>query len=111
MTDENGSSSHDIDWEKFRTIFVKLETDVPKKLKLTNWLQGSLFDRPGIRFDVLEEDSVTVNKTFSITSKRLIQALKPIIQKAEKQKKKAISVSILRTGERLDTLYEVSEVS
>lgn len=109
MTDENENSSQDIDWEKFRGDFVKLKTDVKKKLKLTNWRQGSLFDKPGIRFDVLEEDSVTVDKTFSITSKRLIRALQPIIQKAEKQKKKIIAVFILRTGEGLDTSYQVKE--
>ena len=103
------SSSPGIDWGKFRKEFVKLETDVQKKLTLTNWHQRALFDKPGLRFDVLEEDSVTVDKTFSITSKRLIQALRPIVQRAEKQKKKIISVSILRTGEGLDTSYEVKE--
>ncbi len=106
MTDEDTPS---IDWGKFKTDFVKMETGVEKKLKLTKWRQELRFDKPGIRFDVLEEDSVTVGKTFSITSKRLIQALKPIIQKAEKQKKRVISVSILRTGEEFDTSYEVKE--
>ena len=105
--DENNSTS--IDWEKFKKEFVKLETDVQKKLKLTNWHQRALFDKTGLRFDVLAEDSGTVDKTFSITSKRLIQALRPIIKKAEKQKKKVISVSILRTGTGFDTSYEVKE--
>ena len=106
MTDEDSSG---IDWEKFRKEFVKLETDVQKELKLTNWRQRALFDKPGLLFDVLAEDSVTVDKTFSITSKRLIQALMPIIKKAEKQKKKVISVSILRTGTGFDTSYKVKE--
>ena len=106
---EDGNDSTNIDWEKFRKEFVKLETGVQKKLKLTNWRQRALFDKLGLRFDVLAEDSVTVDKTFSITSKRLIQALRPIVQRAEKQKKKIISVSILRTGEGLDTSYEVKE--
>ena len=109
MTYGDGNEDPGIDWEKFKKEFVKLETDVQKKLKLTNWRQRALFDKPGLRFDVLEEDSVTVDKTFSITSKRLIQALRPIIKKAEKQKKKAISVSILRTGTGFDTSYEVKE--
>ena len=91
--DENEASS--IDWRKFRTDYVKMQTGVQKKLKLTNWRQDLLFKKPGIRFDVLEENSVTVDKTFSITSKRLIRALRSIIQKAEKQKKKVISISIL----------------
>ena len=106
MKDEDTSG---IDWGEFRKEYVKLETDVQKKLKLTNWRQRALFDKPGLRFDVLEEDSVTVDKTFSITSKRLIQALRPIIKKAEKQKRKVISVSLLRTGEGFDTLYAVKE--
>ena len=105
--DESGSPG--IDWEKFKKEFVKLETGVQKKLKLTNWHQRALFDKPGLRFDVLAEDSVTVDKTFSITSKRLIQALRPIIKRAEKQKRKAISVSILRTGTGFDTSYEIKE--
>ena len=105
--DESGSTG--IDWKQFRKEYVKLETDISKKLKLTNWHQKPLFDKPGLRFDVLEEDSVTVDKTFSITSKRLIQALRPIVKKAEKQQKKVISVSILRTGTGFDTSYEVKE--
>ena len=109
MTEKTAEKASDIDWGKFKTDFVKMETGVEKKLKLSNWRQSSLFDKPGLRFDVLEEDSVVVDKTFSITSKRLIQALRPIIQKAEKQRKKVISVSILRTGERLDTSYQVKE--
>ena len=75
----------------------------------TNWRQRALFDKTGLRFDVVEEDSVTVDKTFSITSKRLIRALRPIIQKAENGKEDSIRVSILRTGEGLDTSYEVRE--
>ena len=109
MTEKTAEKANDIDWGKFRTDFVKMQTGVEKKLKLTNWRQESRFDRPGIRFDVLEEDSVAVDKTFSITSKRLIQALRPIIQEGEKQGKKIISVSILRTGEEFDTSYEVKE--
>jgi hypothetical protein len=106
---EDENSSPGIDWGKFKREYVKLETDVRKRLKLTNWRQRALFDKLGLLFDVLEENSVTVDKTFSVTSKRLIRALKPIIQKAEKQKKKVISVSILRTGAGLDTSYEVKE--
>ncbi len=109
MCDKYANYDPGIDWDKFKTDFVRLETDAQKKLKLTKWRQRALFDKPGLRFDVLEEDSVTVDKTFSVTSKRLIRALKPIIQKAEKQRKKVISVSILRTGAGLDTSYEVKE--
>ena len=109
MCDKYASDAPGIDWGKFKTDFVKLETGVRKRLKLTNWRQRALFDKPGLLFDVLEENSVTVDKTFSVTSKRLIRALRPVIQKAEKQKKKVISVAILRTGVGLDTSYEVKE--
>ena len=103
MTDE-------IDWERFRSDYVKLETGVEKILKLTNWRQGAWFNAPGIRFDVLEEDSEPVTKVFTVTSKRLIRALKPIILKAEDQGRDIICVSILRIGEGLNTHYEARNV-
>ncbi len=61
---EHENNSPGIDWEKFKTGYVKLETGVAKKLKLINWRQRALFDKPGLSFDVLAEDSVTVDKTF-----------------------------------------------
>ena len=109
MTDEYEDKASGIDWGMFKTDFVKLDTGSQKKLKLTNWRQESLFHKPGLCFDALEEDSATVEKAFNVTSIRLIQALRPIIQKADKLKKKAISVSILRTGQGVDTSYEVRE--
>lgn len=105
---ENKENKEQIVWSAFDT-FVKFETGVPKRLKLTNWRQGNWFNMPGLRFDVLEEDSVPKNKIFSTTSKRLIRALKPIILKAEAQGKQVISVSITRIGEGLNTIYEVKE--
>ncbi len=107
MKDE--STVPGIDWGTFKTDFVKLETEVAKRLKLTNWRQGTYFDKPGLRFDVIEEDSRKVSKVFSTTSKRIIRALRPIIQKAEEKGKSVISVSILRIGEGMNTLYEVKE--
>ena len=100
MTDE-------IDWKKFRTDFVRIETGVQKVLKLSNWRQGSWFNMPGIRFDVTEEDSEQVKKVFTVTSKRLIRSIKPIILEAEKAGKSEIRISILRLGEGLNTFYEV----
>jgi len=109
MSDQLAKGTPGINWGEFRTDFVKLETGTAKKLKLTNWSQGTWFDKPGLRFDVQEEDSKPASKMFSTTSKRLIRALRPIIEKAEKQRRNVISVSILRIGEGLDTLYEVRE--
>lgn len=98
----------EIEWNKFHMEYVKLKT-AEKKLKLTNWRQGTYFDKPGLRFDVVEEDSQPVSRIFSTTSKRLIKALQPIIEKAEKQNTKVISVTIRKTGQGLKTSYEVQE--
>lgn len=98
-----------IDWKKFECGYVKLETGRTKRLKLTDWQEGSCFDTPGLRFSVTEEDSVPVNKVFSTTSRQVILALKPIIEKAESQGQSAISIRILKLGEGYSTLYEVTE--
>jgi len=95
----------EIEWEKFDTDFIRLETGIAKRLKLANWRLGSWFNMPGIRFEVIEEDGKKVSKAFTTTSKRLIRAIKPFIVKAGKET--AISVSILRVGEGLNTFYEV----
>jgi hypothetical protein len=97
----------DIDWGKFDADFVKIETGTPKKLMLTNWRQGSWFNMPGIRFDVVEDDSQKVSKVFTTTSKRLIRVIKPFIMKAEMQNASVIYVTITRIGEGLNTYYEV----
>jgi len=96
-----------IEWEKFETEYIQLETGRSKKLKLTDWQQGAWFNKQGVRFAVIEEDSRPVSKTFTTTSRQIIRALKPIIQKAEEQDSDVISVYILRIGEGLNTLYEV----
>jgi len=105
----NSQNQNGIEWKKFDTDFVKFEPGVPKKLKLTNWRQGTWFNMPGLRFDVMEEDSIQKQKIFSTTSKRLIQALKPIIQQAEAEGRQAILVTITRNGEGLNTTYEIEE--
>ena len=87
-----------------------METDIERQLKLTNWRDGNWFNKPGIGFDVLEEDGKTVQKQFTATSRRLIRALKPLIVKAEDNRQDTISVSILRSGEGLDTRYAVKEI-
>lgn len=98
-----------IDWEQFKDQFVRLEQSVPKKLKLTNWVGGEFFGRMGINFDVEEEDGEKVVKQFTVTSKRLIMELKPILLEAEKRKKKAISILVTRFGEGMATRYKVEK--
>ncbi len=92
---------------KFESSFIRLERNVPKKLKLTNWRHGEWFDKKGIRFDVIEEDSVPKNKIYTVTSRRLLIALEPIISKAEKNGEKVISVTIAKMGDGFDTSYDV----
>ena len=79
-------------------------------MKLTHWHDGIWFDKPGIRFEVLEEDGTASQKQLTVTSRRLIRALKPILVKAEDQQKDVVSVSILRSGEGLDTRYRVKDL-
>ena len=99
----------EIEWNKFQMDYVRLEPGTAKNLKLTNWRQDTIFSKPGLRFDVAEEDSEPVNKVFSTTSKRLIKELQPIILKAEEQGIRIISVTIRKIGEGLDTSYAVEE--
>lgn len=98
-----------INWTKFKDKYVSLVTGTEKKLKLANWRDGNWFNKPGIGFDVLEEDGKKVQKQFTVTSRRLIRVLKPLILKAEESKRDTVSVSILRIGEGLDTRYTVKE--
>ena len=96
-----------IDWTKFNGRYVRLTTDVVKKLKLANWTGGEWFGKPGISFDVLEEDGLSVEKQFTVTSRMLPTELKPLLLKAEEEGKTTITVSILRTGEGNDIRYTV----
>jgi len=99
-----------IDWNKFNDNFVRLENNVEKKLKLRNWVGGEYFGRPGISFDVEIEDGQRVEKQFTVTSRRLILKLKPILLQAEEMGKDTISISVTKSGEGVHTKYAVSEL-
>ena len=99
-----------IDWTKFNGKYVRLATGVEKRLQLTNWTDGEWFGKPGLSFDVIQEDGETVQKQFTVTSQMLIRLLRPILEKAERQDKNIIKVSILRTGEKRNTRYSVNEL-
>jgi hypothetical protein len=89
-----------------------LETGKPKGLVLTNWVSGEWFGRPGINFNVVEEDGEDVEqKQYTITSRQLIMQFKPILIKAESEGKSIIAVSILRSGEGMNTRYKIQEVA
>lgn len=100
-----------IEWKKFNDKYVRLETGAEKKLKLTNWTGGEWLSKPGISFNVEIEDGIEVDeKQFTIISRKLIRALKPIILKAEENRRNTITISILKTGDRFDTRYTVKEL-
>ena len=100
-----------IDWDKFEDRYVKLESDVEKRLKLSNWRLGVFFGKPGLSFMVVEEDGIPVIKQFTTASRKLVSELKPIIQKAEVSGLDEVRVSILRIGEDFQTTYSVKELA
>ena len=90
---------------------MRLVSGEEKTLKLANWTGGEWFGRPGINFEVMEEDGKpTEGKQFTITSRRLIALLKPIILEAEQEEWSALTVRILRSGEGMNTRYRVIPV-
>jgi len=101
----------EIDWEPFDKILVKLEKDKEKILKLTEWHTDNRFQRPGIRFTVIEEDNKQVSKEFMTTSRRLITKLKPIIEIAEAKGKEHITVSITKTGDGFEANFIVKDLT
>ena len=98
-----------INQDEPKSKFVRLVTDTEKVLKLSNWREETWFQKPGMGFDVLEEDNVDVRKQFTVTSRRLLKALQPIIAGARKEGRDTILVSITRTGDGYDTEYNVIE--
>ena len=102
--------SQEIDWTKFEDKYVRLISGTEKKLKLTNWTGGEWLGKSGISFDVIVEDGEKVQMQFTIISRKLIRAMKPIILKAEEDETDTISVCILKTGEGFDTRYTVKQL-
>ena len=82
-----------------------------KRLRLSNWTGGQWFGKPGISFDVTEEDGSKVQKQFTATSRMLIRLLKPILIRADHEGRKVVVVRIVRTGEGQNTRYAVDEFS
>ena len=99
-----------IDWDRFTSEYVDLRPGETKKLVLTNWREDNTFERPGIVFDVLEEDDQKVEKTFVTRSRRFLGTLIPILQRAEEAGRKQVAISILRIGEGFETSYVVKEL-
>lgn len=109
-----------INWDELlNSKFVKIENDKPKKLLLANWRPQTEFKnddgtvKAGILFDVLEEDGTKFEgddiKTYTMTAIKGMAKMKPIIEKAELEKRDTIKVSIVRTGQGKQTAYSISE--
>lgn len=107
-----------IDWDDMLGgNFVKLETGVPKKLKVANWRTQTAFKeektgelKPGICFEALEEDGKPCKegKTWTTTSIRALQKLRPLLEKAATDGKKEMVLNIVRVGEGKATQYDIS---
>ncbi len=90
--------------------YVRLSTGAKKVLRVTNWRNGIWFDKQGIGMDIVEEDGERVEKEFTVTSKRLMQEMEPILKQAQKENRKSVLISLLKTGEGFDTQYLVKEL-
>ena len=99
-----------MNWKQFEGEFVELQPGIVKKLVLAHWKEDHTFERPGIAFDVIEEDEKKVKKIFVTRSRRLLKKLIPLLKEAEEQGKTKITISILRIGEGFDTSYVVKEL-
>ena len=99
-----------IDWTEFEDRYIRLEPEKEKVLVLTKWRMGTWFGKVGISFVVGQENGLMVDKQFTTTSRRLVAILKPILQKAGRENRKSIRLSITRMGDSFDTSYEVEEL-
>jgi len=97
-----------INWSKFQPNYITLQPNVPTKLKLSNWRDYTWLNSPGIKFDVITDEDTP--KKFCTVSKRLIRKLIPILQKAESHNKEYVVVIIQKTGEGIDSKFNVEEV-
>lgn len=104
-----------IDWQAFDSKYVKID-DKYKELVLTSWNQTVREGTPGqpgvpaLNFTVIQEDgkALSTPKIFQVTTRDLIDKLKPLVMAAETSKKAFITVSIARVEKGK---YSVKEVT
>jgi predicted SPOUT superfamily RNA methylase MTH1 len=103
-----------IPWKEFDGDYVTLEAGVLKKLVCSNWRMQDQFKdddgkvKPGLTFDVSKEDGAECEKTWTITARKAIGMLRPIIEEAEAKGEKTISISVIKVGEGKLTVYQVN---
>lgn len=110
MTEEN-----QINWDDFAMDFVKIVAGKPKVLLLQSVRQkpsvfkdkdtGSETTTPSLEFNISEEDGMEVSKKFTVTSRRLVKLLRPVIEKNLPRK-----VQITQFGTGYEIEWEVKEI-
>jgi len=94
--------------------WVRLETDIEKKIQLKNWKlirkEDKFTGEPRIFFtsEVNEEDGIEVEKIFENGSTRLRLKLKGLLKDLDPTQ--PVVVSIIRTGEKMQTQYVVKKL-
>lgn len=79
---------------------------------LKSWKSGEWFNKPGICFDVVENDGMKINgQKFIVTSRMLIRLLKPLILQAEKDQSEQLHICVSRIGDKQNTRYDVKTLS
>ncbi|MBT3406545.1 hypothetical protein HN419_05260 [Candidatus Woesearchaeota archaeon] len=110
-TMEIGIKMEEINWSEFSGQFVRLEENEPTDVVLTNWKQVQKdFNgetQQGIEFDVVELNGTEVQRSLQTFSKRLIMALKSLVENAEKLGNKSFKARITKTGQAFKTNYAV----
>ena len=100
--------------------FVVIEEGTPKRLVLTNWKEQTTFKdektneiRPGVEFEVIEEDGKKLPKPkkYTVTAKGALKLYAPICQKAEAAGVAGIRVEIIGVGKGKARTYSIREVS
>jgi hypothetical protein len=107
-----------IDWNKMCDgPYVKLVAGKQKKLVVQDWKPQDKFKddetgelRPGVTFNVLEEDSETVNKEYTVTAVKALSQWREICEKADADGRTQVRVSVTKTGEGKNTVYSIYEL-
>ncbi len=92
--------------------FVKLESGKTAKLLIANWGLRTVFDKPGLGFDVLSMNGEQVTeKVYETSSKRFIDQIRPILTKVEKEGKSNVEIEVMTIGDSFERRYVIKEVS
>ena len=116
-TERTKMEEKEVKWDEAfpESQFVKFDTDKPKELTIKDWklVKTSKFEEEVVelRATVLKEDGKDLSdspKQFTTTSTRLKKKLKELLE--SKDPATAVSLKIIRVGEKFDTQYSVQEV-